>query len=232
MILSHNKYKCPGFIWPKHLIIRVIYQLVMNNNNTNVYSILLLMVAIAAVAIVVVGGGGGLLAILPVFNNAYGQATTTTNQTQATEEKYEGEESMHILEHIPLTGQLDNGDYLHLIDFTPFNTTAGGHVAIKVPCYNDGKPMVTMMSGVAPNFTTLNVGNPIYNGTLDGRNIDLSIGGTSCLYHGEIPNGITDIALANTSNQTLSFDRGGYSVVITAHAIVSEEGAGAPHKDG
>jgi hypothetical protein len=207
----------------------------MNNNNTNVYSLLLLMVAIAAVAIV--GGvGGGLLDILPVFNNAYGQATTTTtttaNQTQATEEKYEGEESMHISEHIPLTGQLDNGDYLHLIDFTPFNTTAGGHVAIKVPCYNDGKPMITMMSGVAPNFTKLDVGNPIYNGTLDGRDIDLSIGGTSCLYHGEIPNGITDIALANTSNQTLSFDRGGYSVVITAHALVSEEGAGAPHKDG
>jgi len=201
------------------------------NNNTNVYSLVTLMVAIAAL---VGGAGGGLQAILPVFDNAYGQAATTTNQTGGTEEEYEeheGEESLFISQHIPLTGQLQNGDYIHLIDFTPFNTTAEGHshIAIKVPCYNDGKPMVTVIAGVAPNFTTVDVGNAINNGTLDGRNIDLSVEGTSCLYHGEIPNGITDIALVNTSNQTLNFDAGGYTVAITAHATVSEEGGGAPH---
>jgi hypothetical protein len=199
------------------------------NNNTNVYSLVTLMVTIAAL---VGGAGGGLLAILPVFDNAYGQATTiTTNQTSGTEEEeeYEGEESLFISQHIPLTGQLENGDYIHLIDFTPFNTTAEGHIAIKVPCDNDGKPMVTIITGVAPNFTTLDVGNAINNGTLDGRNIDLSVEGTSCLYHGEIPNGITDIALVNTSNQTLNFDAGGYTVAITAHATVSEGGGGALH---
>ena len=195
----------------------------MNNNNTNVYSLVTLMVAISAL---VGGAGGGLPAILPVFDNAYGQATTT-NQTGGTE----GEESLFISQHIPLTGQLKNGDYIHLIDFTPFNTTAEGdsHIAIKVPCDNDGKPLVTIITGVAPNFTTLDVGNTINNGTLDGRNIDLSVEGTSCLYHGEIPNGITDIALVNTSNQTLNFDSGGYTVAITAHATVSEEGGEAPH---
>jgi hypothetical protein len=196
-----------------------------NNNNTNVYSLVTLIVAIAAL---VGGAGGGLLAILPVFDNAYGQAATTattTNQTGGTE----GEESLFISQHIPLTGQLENGDYIHLIDFTPFNTTAEGHIAIKVPCDNNGKPMVTVISGVAPNFTTLDVGNAINNGTLDGRNIDLSVEGTTCLYHGEIPNGITDIALVNTSNKTLNFDAGGYTVAITAHATVSEEGGGAPH---
>ena len=205
----------------------------MNNNNTNVYSLVTLMVAISAL---VGGAGGGLPAILPVFDNAYGQATTTTtNQTGGTEgEEYgehEGEESLFISQHIPLTGQLENGDYIHLIDFTPFNTTAEGHshIAIKVPCDNDGKPLVTIISGVAPNFTTLDVGNAINNGTLDGRNIDLSVEGTSCLYHGEIPNGITDIALVNTSNQTLNFDSGGYTVAITAHATVSEEGSEVPH---
>ena len=204
------------------------------NNNTNVYSLVTLMVAIAAL---VGGAGGGLLAILPVFDNAYGQAATTTattNQTGGTEEEYEeheGKESLSISQHIPLTGQLQNGDYIHLIDFTPFNTTAEGHshIAIKVPCDNDGKPMVTVIAGVAPNFTTLDVGNAINNGTLDGRNIDLSVEGTSCLYHGEIPNGITDIALVNTSNQTLNFDAGGYTVAITAHATVSEEGSEVPH---
>lgn len=193
-----------------------------NNNNTNVYSLVTLIVAIAAL---VGGAGGGLLAILPVFDNAYGQAATTTNQTGGTE----GEESLFISQHIPLTGQLQNGDYIHLIDFTPFNTTAEGHIAIKVPCDNNGKPMVTVIAGVAPNFTTLDVGNAINNGTLDGRNIDLSVEGTTCLYHGEIPNGITDIALVNTSNKTLNFEAGGYTAAITAHATVSEEGSGAPH---
>ena len=202
-----------------------------NNNNTNVYSLVTLMVAISAL---VGGAGGGMLAILPVFDHAYGQAaaTTTTNQTGGTEEEYEeheGKESLFISQHIPLTGQLENGDYIHLIDFTPFNTTAEGHIAIKVPCDNDGKPLVTIISGVAPNFTTLDVGNAINNGTLDGRNIDLSVEGTTCLYHGEIPNGITDIALVNTSNQTLNFDSGGYTAAITAHATVSEEGGKALH---
>src|SRR4030095_2128180 len=138
-------------------------------------------------------------------------------------------ESLFISQNIPLTGQLENGDYLHLIDLTPFKTTVEGHIAIKVPCDNDGKPLVTIITGVAPNFTTLDVGNSINNGTLDGRNIDLSVEGTSCLYHGEIPNGITDIALVNTSNQTLSFEAGCYSVAITAHARVSEESGGALH---
>ena len=193
-----------------------------NNNNTNVYSLVTLMVAIATL---VGGAGGGLLAILPVFDNAYGQAATTTNQTGGTE----GEESLFISQHIPLTGQLQNGDYIHLIDFTPFNTTAEGHIAIKVPCDNDGKPLVTIITGVAPNFTTLDMGSSINNGTLDGRNIDLSVEGTTCLYHGEIPNGITDIALVNTSNKTLNFEAGGYTAAITAHATVSEEGSGAPH---
>ena len=191
------------------------------NNNTNVYSLLLLMVAIAAVSVVVGGGGGGVGATLPGFDNAYGQVAatiTTTNQTQATG----GEESLFISQNLPLTGQLENGDYLHLMDFTPFKTTAEGHIAIKVPCDNDGKPLVTIITGVAPNFTTLDVGSSINNGTLDGKNIDLSVEGTSCLYHGEIPNGITDIALVNISNQTLSFEAGGYSAAITAHATASK----------
>jgi hypothetical protein len=179
---------------------------------------------------------GGLLALLPALDNvAYGQATTaatTTNQTQTEEEEeeHEGKESLFISQHIPLTGQLKNGDYIHLIDFTPFNTTAEdhSHIAMKVPCGTDGKPMVTIITGVAPNFTTLDVGNPVNNGTLDGSNLDLSAEGTSCLYHGKLPNGITDIALVNTSNQPLNFDAGGYTVAITAHATVSEEGGALP----
>ncbi len=206
------------------------------NNNTNVYSLLLLMVAIATISVIGGGSGGGLVATLPGFDNAYGlaaaatTAATTTNQTQATEgEEYKGEENLFISQNIPLTGKLENGDYLHLIDLAPFNTTAEGHIAIKVPCDNYGKPLVTIISGVEPNFRTLDVGNSINNGTLDGKNIELSITGSSCFYHGKIPNGITDIALVNTSNQTLSFEAGGYSAVITAHATISKSSGGALH---
>jgi hypothetical protein len=204
------------------------------NNNTNVYSLLLLMVAIATVSVIGGGSGGGLVATLPGFDNAYGlaaaagttttAATTTTNQTQATEE-----ENLFISQNIPLTGKLENGDYLHLIDLAPFNTTAEGHIAIKVPCDDYGKPLVTIISGVAPNFRTLEVGNSINNGTFDGKNIKLSIAGSSCFYHGKIPNGITDIALVNTSNQTLNFEAGGYSAVITAHATINKSSGGALH---
>jgi hypothetical protein len=189
-------------------------------NNYKIWSVIALIVAISA--------------LIPTgMNIAYSQ-TAIGNQTMTTEEEeeeeHEGEESLFVSQHIPLTGQLKNGDYIHLIDFTPFNTTAEdhSHIAMKVPCDNDGKPMVTIITGVAPNFTILDRGNAINNGTLNGGNLDLSAEGTSCLYHGELPSGITDIALVNTSNQTLSFDGGGYSVAITAHATVSEEGGALP----
>lgn len=70
---------------------------------------------------------------------------------------------------------------------------------------------------MAPRLNTLDIGNAINNGTLDGKNLDLSAEGSSCLYHAELPNGITDKVLVNTSNGTLSFDEGGYSVTVSAH---------------
>jgi hypothetical protein len=56
------------------------------------------------------------------------------------------------------------------------------------------------------------MGNAINNGTLNGKNLDPSNEGRSCLYHAELPNGITDIALVNTSNGTLNFNEGGYQL--------------------
>ena len=108
------------------------------------------------------------------------------------------------------------------MDFTPFATSIEGHshIAMKVPCNQDGSPKVTIITGVAPKLNTLNIGNAISNGTLDEKNLDLSVEGRSCLYHTELPNGITDIALVNTSNGTLNFDEGGYSVTVSAHGTV------------
>jgi hypothetical protein len=128
-------------------------------------------------------------------------------------------DNLIVSEHIPLTGQLVNGDYLLLMDFTPFATSIEGHshIAMKVPCNEDGSPKVTIVTGTAPKLNTLNVGNAINNGTLDEKNLDLSAEGRSCLYHAELPNGITDVALINTSNGTLNFNEGGYSVTVSAH---------------
>jgi hypothetical protein len=163
-------------------------------------------------------------------NNAYGQssaavaASHTTANTQAPAEH----ESLMVSTHIPLTGQLSKGDYIHLMDFTPFkvNTEGHSHIAMKVPCDSNGNPKVTIIAGVAPDFKTVKMegAGPIMTGTLDGKSIPLSIKGVSCLYHGDIPASTTDIALANTSGNVLSFTNGGYGVTITAHAEVSGEG--------
>jgi hypothetical protein len=128
-------------------------------------------------------------------------------------------DNLIISENIPLNGQLTNGDYILLMDFTPFATSVEGHshIAMKVPCSEDGSPRVTIVTGIAPKLNTLHVGNAINNGTLDGKNLDLSAEGRSCLYHAELPNGITDIALVNTSNGILNFNEGGYSVTVSAH---------------
>jgi hypothetical protein len=106
------------------------------------------------------------------------------------------------------------------MDFTPFVTSVEGHshIALKVPCNDDGSPKVTIGTGIAPNLNILNIGNAIINGTIDGKDIVLSAEGSSCLYRAELPNSISDIALVNTSNQTLNFDEGGYySVTVSVH---------------
>ncbi len=154
-------------------------------------------------------------------NTAHAQSMSTMNNSTAEQHAEHKFDDLIMSEHIPLTGELADGDYILLIDFTPFLTSVEGHshVALKVPCNEDGSPRVTIVTGIAPNLKTLKIGNAINNGTLDGNSIDLSAEGSSCLYHTELPNNISDIALVNTSNQTLNFNEGGYhSVTVSAHA--------------
>lgn len=133
-------------------------------------------------------------------------------------------DNLIVSQHIPLTDSLLRGDYILLMDFTPFGTSVEGHshIAAKVPCNKDGSPKATIVTGVAPDLKTLNIGQAINNGTLNGKSLDLSDEGNSCVYHTELPTGITDIALVNTSNETLNFNRGGYSVTITVHGSAIE----------
>ena len=163
------------------------------------------------------------LLVLPGMNISYSQPmSTTTNNTTSPEQHAEHIiDNLVISEHIPLTGQLASGDYILLMDFTPFVTSIEGHshIALKVPCNEDGTSKVTVVTGIVPNLNTLNIGSAVNNGTLDGDSrLDLSDEGNSCLYHAELPNNISDIALVNTSNQTLKFNEGGYpSVTVSAH---------------
>lgn len=168
-------------------------------------------------------------AIIPLtlsgMDSAYTQTmsmSTTSNSSNNTVQQHAEHilDNLVISEHIPLTGQLASGDYILLMDFTPFVTSIEGHshIALKVPCNEDGTSKVTVVAGIAPNLNTLNIGNAINNGTLDGDSLDLSDEGYSCLYHAELPNNISDIALVNTSNQTLNFNEGGYpSITVSAH---------------
>jgi hypothetical protein len=155
------------------------------------------------------------------MDNAYAQSISLTENSTAQQHAEHILDNLVISEHIPLTGQLASGDYILLMDFTPFVTSIEGHshIALKVPCNEDGTPKVTVVTGIAPNLNTLNIGSAINNGILDGdSSVDLSDEGNSCLYHAELPNNISDIALVNTSNQTLNFNEGGYySVTVSAH---------------
>jgi hypothetical protein len=154
------------------------------------------------------------------MNGAYTQPMPPTNNIVVQQHAQHVIDNLVISEHIPLTGQLAGGDYILLMDFTPFVTSIEGHshIALKVPCNENGTSKVVIVTGIAPNLNTLNIGNAINNGTLDGESLDLSSEGKSCLYHAELPINISDIALVNTSNQTLNLNEGGYSsVTVSAH---------------
>jgi hypothetical protein len=175
-----------------------------------------------------------ILLTLPGMDNAYTQSmkmSTNTNSNSIVQQHTEHIlDNLVVSEYIPLTGQLAVGDYILLMDFTPFVTSIEGHshIALKVPCNEDGTSKVTIVTGIAPNLNTLNIGKSINNGTLDGNSLDLSEEGNSCLYHAELPINISDIALVNTSNQTLNFNEGGYSsVTVSAHGTAIQH-IGAP----
>jgi hypothetical protein len=172
-----------------------------------------------------------ILLTLPGIDSAYSQSMlmSTTNNSTTQQHAKHILDNLVISEHIPLTGQLASGDYILLMDFTPFVTSIEGHshIALKVPCNEDGTSKVTMVTGIAPNLNTLDIGNAINNGTLDGDRLDLSAEGNSCLYHADLPNNISDIALVNSSNQTLNFNEGGYSsVTVSAHGTAIQHIAG------
>jgi hypothetical protein len=129
-----------------------------------------------------------------------------------------------VAQNVPLRGQLTDSDYILLMDLTPFATSVEGHnhIASKIPYTKEALPEVTIFVGVAPNLKSLDLGKAMNNGTLNGKMLDLSDEGKSCLYHADLPNGVTDIGLINTSNRTIDFDTGGYSVTVSIHGTAAQ----------
>src|SRR5919106_5821383 len=92
-----------------------------------------------------------ILLTLPGIDNAYTtQSTlmsTSTNSNSIAQQHTEHIlDNLVISEYIPLSGQLAVGDYILLMDFTPFVTSIEGHshIALKVPCNEDGTSKVTI----------------------------------------------------------------------------------------
>src|SRR5918995_4160477 len=74
-----------------------------------------------------------ILLTLPGMNSAYTQtmsmSTTTSNSSNSTAQQHAEHilDNLVISEYIPLTGRLASGDYILLMDFTPFVTSIEGH---------------------------------------------------------------------------------------------------------
>lgn len=158
-----------------------------------------------------------LITLTGYIAGVYGQSISANNTMK--QHANHTIDNLIISQHIPLTGNLVKGDYILLMDLTPFATSVEGHshIAMKIPCNEEGSPKAMIVTGIAPNLKSLSVGKAINNGTLNGKSLDLSDEGNSCLYHAQLPTGITDIALVNTANETLNFDKGGYSVTVSVH---------------
>jgi len=160
---------------------------------------------------IVIAAAAGLL--VPLAFLGQNQAVSQ----EAEESEVGTEMGKHLLdtETISLTGKLAKGDFKLLMDITPYMSEEG-HVALKVPCGADGEQLLAVVAGVAPDVkpVELEYVAPLSNPP------------DSCLYHAALGEGITDIALINTSDETVSFfskSSAGYSATIT---IRGEMGAG------
>lgn len=133
-------------------------------------------------------------------------------------EMMEKEFGKHIVdtETISLSGWLDKGDFILLMDITTY-LSEEGHVAMKVPCGPDGEQLLTLVAGVAPDVVPVETD---YVAPLSNPPI-------SCVYHAAIGEGITDIALVNTSDNKVRFHgSAGYTVTITIHGEKGGEDEG------
>ena len=156
-------------------------------------------------------------------------ATGTTETSEAPEMHAENMTGMptnvvrdsvaELLEGTSIPG----GQFIHLYDSTPY-MIMNGHVAVNVPCEDNSTASVQVLLGQAPNFTAAELENLP----------ELSTPGEMCLYHADIEpheEVITDVAIANPSEDDLEFPPGSTAVIgvneIMPGAEEGEHGHGA-----
>ena len=99
---------------------------------------------------------------------------------------------------------LNEGQFLLLSDITPVRVDAA-HLAINVPCTEEGDSDIIAVAGVAPDVQTVEL----------ELVPELSSPPTNCLYHGDIPNNsdeVTDIAIAN-AGADIRFGSGNFATL-------------------
>lgn len=158
-----------------------------------------------------------ILAIAIAINNnispilyAKGQATEKESTSS------QGQDSVTVL----LDGKvIPSKSFIHLYDSTP-STISIGHVGAHLPCDGGGDTTVKVVGGIAPDLSPLNL----------TRVDELSVLGTVCMYHADIPQqniiGITDIALLNPTEQSITLPD---TTTVVIH--VSEFGLGEEHEE-
>jgi hypothetical protein len=100
---------------------------------------------------------------------------------------------------------LKPGQFLDMVDTTPFFTTKG-HVAMVIPCNENGDPKVKLFEGILDGgLNTLQPIAPQYLQHLSDPEHGI------CVYHFDIgattnnPDGVTDFAVLNISKQNIEF---------------------------
>jgi hypothetical protein len=107
---------------------------------------------------------------------------------------------------VPLEGlSLTEAQYLLLSDTTPVRVGAA-HIAINVPCDDNGVSNIAVVAGVAPDV------NPVELELVP--ELTFSLG--NCLFHGDIPNNsdeVTDIAIVNAGEEQITFNSGNFATL-------------------
>ena len=118
--------------------------------------------------------------------------------------KSRGSDQIPTVVTIPLEGlSLNRQQFLLLSDITPVRVGAA-HIAINVPCTEEGDTDIIAVAGVAPDVDEVEL----------ELVPELSSPPTNCLYHGDIPDDIvldnnvevTDIAIANAGDEETGAD--------------------------
>ena len=119
--------------------------------------------------------------------------------------KSRGSDQIPTVVTIPLEGlSLNEQQFLLLSDTTPVRVGAA-HLAINVPCTEEGDTDIIAAAGVAPDVETVEL----------ELVPELSSPPTNCLYHGDIPDNsdeVTDIVIANVGSD-IQFGSGNFATL-------------------